>query len=323
MQITQTMLDVCEEALCLLRQDVTLPTLANAPTDTGMEWVKCRKAFDYAAAEVLAAHDWEFVRCTDGAATSVDAWPLNVRKVLVYCLARDLSVQIAGRTEDLKNYHQLYSLILAEARVKDLAEDVSDDRFTREVMALVRPHYTIQSEDMPRSMVQFHERVAVARDLARTEVLTAHPWGFVTEEDRTGSGEAFDETDGEYRHIVPVPHDALTVLAVIGRQGEPCNWIRIADEIRATEPVAAIRYVRDEEDFGKWDPKVYRILVLKVASDVSKTVGGNAEEHSTLERMYRTALEEAKVRDTRQSNPGPAAVWGGNYYVDRMTGRRA
>ena len=57
-------------------------------------------------------------------------------------------------------------------------------------------------------------------------------------------------------------------------------------------------------------------------SIVAKTVGGNAEEHSTLERMYRTALEEAKVRDTRQSNPGPSAVWGGNYYVDRMTGRR-
>ena len=119
-----------------------------------------------------------------------------------------------------------------------------------------------------------------------------------------------------------LPEDVLTVLAVLGRHGSPCRWIRIADEIRSTEPVAAIRYVRDEEDFGKWDPKVYRILVLKVASDVSKTVGGNAEEHSTLERMYRTALEEAKVRDTRQSNPGPAAVWGGNYYVDRMTGRR-
>ena len=321
MQITQTMLDVCEEALYHLRQDVTLPTLAAAPTDTGMEWVKCRKAFDYAATEVLSAHDWRFARNAPSVQDRVDGWPQNVRKVLVYCLARELAVQIAGRTEDLKNLHQLYNRFIAEARVKDLAEDVSDDTFTREVMALVRPHYTIQSEDMPRSMVQFHERIAVARDLARTEVLTAHPWGFVTEEDRTGSGEAFDETDGEYRHAVDVPHDALTVLAVIGRHGEPCNWIRIADEIRATEPVAAIRYVRDEEDFEKWDPKVYRILVLKVASDVAKTVGGNAEEHSTLERMYRTALEEAKVRDTRQSNPSAESVWGGNHYVEAMGGR--
>ena len=322
MQITQAMLDVCEEALYHLRQDISLPTLADAPTDTGMEWVKCRKAFDYAATEVLSAHDWRFARESETAEDRVDDWPQNVRKVLVYCLARELAVQIAGRTEDLKNLHQLYNRFIAEARVKDLAEDVSDDKFTREVMALVRPHYTIQSEDMPRSMVQFHERIAVARDLARTEVLTAPPWGFATDEERTGSGEVFDETDGEYRHAATVPADALTVLAVVGRHGEPCNWIRIADEIRATEPVRAIRYVRDEEDFEKWDPKVYRILVLKVASDVAKTVGGNAEEHSTLERMYRTALEEAKVRDTRQSNPGPAAVWGGNYYVDRMTGRR-
>ena len=319
MNITQAMLDVCEEALYHLRQDVTLPTLEAAPADTGMEWVKCRKAFDYAATEVLSAHDWRFARENDAVKDTVDEWPQNVRKVLVYCLARELAVQIAGRTEDLKNLHQLYNRFVAEARVKDLSEDVSHDRFTREVMALVRPHYTIQSEDLPRSMVDFHRRIAVARDLARTEVLTAHPWGFVTEEDRTGSGELADRAAGEYAHVATVPHDALTVLAVTGRHGEPCHWIRISDEIRATEPVAAIRYVRDEEDFGKWDPKVYRILVLKVASDVAKTVGGSAEEHSTLERMYRTALEEAKVRDTRQSSPGPAAVWGGNYYVDRMT----
>ena len=321
MQITQTMLDVCEEALYHLRQDISLPALADAPTDTGMEWVKCRKAFDYAATEILAAHDWRFARGSETAEDRVDDWPKNVLKVLVYCLARELAVQIAGRTEDLKNLHQLYNRFLAEARVKDLAEDVSDDAFTREVMALVRPHYTIQSEDLPRSMVQFHERVAVARDLARTEVLSAHPWGFATDEDKTGSGEVFDEAEGEYRHAVGIPEDALTLIEVLDRRGEPCRWIRIGDEIRATEPVAAIRYVRDEEDFEKWDPKVYRILVLKVASDVAKTVGGNAEEHSTLERMYRTALEEAKVRDTRQSNPSAESVWGGNHYVEAMEGR--
>ena len=317
MKITQAMLDVCEEALYHLRQDVSLPTLAEAETDTGLEWVKCRKAFGYAVAEVLAAHDWRFAR-GGTAAESVDGWPEFVRKVLVYCLARELAVQIAGRTEDMKNLHQLYNRFLAEARVKDLEEDVTADAFVREVMALVRPHYTIQSEDLPRSMVRFHERVAVARDLARTEVLSAHPWGFVTDEDLTGSGEVAG--GGEYRHRTAVPHDALTVVAVLGRHGEPCNWIRVGDEIRATEPVGAIRYVRDEEDFGKWDPKVYRVLVLKVASDVAKTVGGNAQEHSTLERMYREALEEAKVRDTRQSNPGPAAVWGPNHYVAAMGG---
>ena len=321
MQITQTMLDVCGEALYHLRQDVSLPALVDAPTDTGMEWVKCRKAIDYAATEILAAHDWRFARDSETAEDCLDGWPKNVLKVLVYCLARELAVQIAGRTEDLKNLHQLYNRFLAEARVKDLEEDVSEDSFVREVMALVRPHYTVQSENMPRSMVQFHERVAVARDLARTEVLSAHPWGFATDEDRTGSGEVFDESDGEYRHRADIPEDALTLLAVVGRHGSPCRWLRIAGEIRSTEPVAAIRYVRNEEDFSKWDPKVYRLLVLKVASDVSKTVGGNAEEHSTLERMYLTALEEAKVRDARESRPSAESVWGPNHYAEAMEGR--
>ena len=321
MQITQTMLDVCEEALYHLRQDVSLPALEDASSDTGLEWVKCRKAFDYAATEILSAHDWRFARGSESVQDCIDDWPKNVRKVLVYCLARELAVQIAGRTEDLKNLHQLYNRFLAEARVKDLEEDVSDDSFVREVMALVRPHYTAQSEDLPRSMAQFHERIAVARDLARTEVLSAHPWGFATDEDRTGSGESFDEAEGEYRHAAGIPEDVLTLVEVLGRRGEPCRWIRIGDVIRATEPVAAIRYVRNEADLSKWDPKVYRILVLKVASDVSKTVGGNAEEHSTLERLYRTALEEAKCRDARESRPSAESAWGANHYVEAMEGR--
>ena len=318
MQITQTMLDVCEEALYLLRQDVSLPALEDAPTDAGMEWVKCRKAFDYAATEVLSAHDWRFARNGAAAQDDVGLWPQNVRKVLVYCLARELSVQVAGRTEDLKNYHQLYARFMAEARAKDLAEDVSSDEFTRQVMALVRPHYAPSSEDMPRSMVQFHERIAVARDLARTEILSAYPWGFVTDEDLTGSGRRPDA--GEYCHVVPVPGDVLTLVGVFGRGGTPCRWIRVAGEIRSSDPVAAVRYVRDERDFSKWDPKVYRLLVLKVASDVAKTVGGNAEEHGTLERISLESLEEAKARDARESRPTAESAWGPNHYADAMRG---
>ena len=136
MQITQTMLDVCEEALYHLRQDVTLPTLAEAPSDTGMEWVKCRKAFDYAATEVLSAHDWRFARNSTTVQGKVDDWPQNVRKVLVYCLARELAVQIAGRTEDLKNLHQLYNRFLFDAKLKDLEEDKSADQVCKEGRSL-------------------------------------------------------------------------------------------------------------------------------------------------------------------------------------------
>ena len=81
MTLNQTMLDVCEEALLLLRQDVSLPTLAEAPAATDMEWVKCRKAIEYAAAEVLAAHDWTFAT-TDTIRDDLSKWPVNIRKLV-------------------------------------------------------------------------------------------------------------------------------------------------------------------------------------------------------------------------------------------------
>ena len=176
MQITQTMLDVCEEALYHLRQDISLPTLAEAPAATGMEWVKCRKAFDYAATEVLSAHDWRFARNTPSVQDKVDDWPQNVRKVLVYCLARELAVQIAGRTEDLKNLHQLYNRFLFDAKLKDLEEDRSDDAVCKEVVATLRGYFSDESKDIPRSMVSLYERIGAVRQSSFEEVRAAHGW---------------------------------------------------------------------------------------------------------------------------------------------------
>ena len=175
MQITQAMLDVCAEALWHLRQDVSLPSLAEAETDTGMEWAKCRRALDYAAAEVLAAHDWRFARA-GGADVSVDLWPANVRKVLVYCLARELAVQIAGRTEDMKNLHQLYNRLLFDARLKDLEEDRSGDSVCMEVVSALRGYFSPESRDVPRSMLSIYARIDAVREAAFAEVLAAHEW---------------------------------------------------------------------------------------------------------------------------------------------------
>lgn len=437
MQITQTMLDVCEEALSLLRQDVTLPTLANAQTDLGLEWVKCRKAFDYAAAEVLAAHDWEFARCTDGAATSVDAWPLNVRKVLVYCLARDLSVRIAGRTEDLRNYHQLYSLFLAEAKVKDLEAQHSDDPVVSEVLAGIRPHFSLDQKNLPLTMVSLYGRIDAVKEsafkeilaahnwqgkddmeggddlpgqaraawialmqqklciacnlpaeavaafeniwraklkearvtdletspvpeglagevltlirdsfdptetnlpmdlaalaariermkpVAVKEVLSAHPWAFAMEEEAGCAGRLEEEGLGEYAWWIPEPDDCLKVVGVFDRGGELLRWERCSRQIRANGEIARVTYVRSVDDLAEFTPDAYRLVILRLAADMSRAMSMRSSLQNLHENVYRDALAEAKARDSRQSNPGPAVVWGGNFYVDRMTGRRA
>ena len=664
MQITQTMLDVCEEALYHLRQDVTLPTLAAAPTDTGMEWVKCRKAFDYAASEVLSAHDWRFARNSTTVQSKVDDWPQNVRKVLVYCLARELAVQIAGRTEDLKNLHQLYNRFLFDAKLKDLEEDKSTDQVCKEVVATLRGYFSEESKDIPRSMVSLYERIGAVRQssfeevraahgwnngatiaaeanlpplakaafvalvchklavacglpsdaigqlaqiyelklvrarvadlealkssdavvkevvaavrpffstdqknlpwkmidlyervdavktasfeevkaahewtnkaaitdgtklppiarqawvtlieaklgvacgippeavakleevyllklnqaravdleasassdpvvkevlagirpyfafdqknlpltmvslyerigavkesaykeilavhnwrgkeemtggddlppqaraawialmqqklciacglspeaaasfesiwrakvkearvsdlettevpkgiagevltlirdcfdptetnlpmdlktlaarvermkpIAMKEVLSAHPWGFAMEEDLTRSGRLEEEGLGEYVWWIPVPGDCMKIVGVYGRDGELLKWERVSGQIRAYGEICRVTYVRRVECLADFSPDAYRLVVLRLAADMSRAMSMRTSVQNLHENIYRDALAEAKTRDTRQSNPGPEVVWGGNYYVDRMTGRR-
>lgn len=167
MTLNQSMLDVCEEALLLLRQDVTLPTLAEAPAATDMEWLKCRKALEYAASEVLAAHDWTFAT-TDAIKTDLSKWPANLRKVLVYALARDLAVQIAGRTEDLKNFHALYEKMLVDARVKDLSDllKTNADPILAELVANIR----LDDPGLPRTVAVYTARRNAAFAEAEKEV---------------------------------------------------------------------------------------------------------------------------------------------------------
>jgi len=546
MQITQAMLDVCEEALYHLRQDTTLPTLAQAATDTSMEWVKCRKAFGYAATEVLAAHDWKFARQSAAAKDAVDGWPENLKKVLVYCLARELAVQVAGRTEDLKNLHQLYNRFLFEAKLKDLEEDTSTDAVAKEVVSTIRGYFSEQSTDMPRSMLSIYSRIEAVRTsayqevlaahewqgkasmtkgedlppvaraawillieeklavscgipaeaalklgenyllklvqaraidlesqnstdavvqevlagirpyfsldqknlpltmvslysrinavkesaykeilaahdwqgkstmtsgdslppqaraawialmqqklcvacglsaeavasfetiwrtklkearvadlettpvpaglagevltlirdsfdvtetnlpmnlktladrigrmktLAMREVLSAHPWAFAMEELLTDSGKLDQQGLGDYVNYIPLPEDCVKVVGVFGRDGELLKWERVNGEIRADGRIRRLTYVRDVDDLAEFSPDAYRLVVLRLAADMSRAMSVRSSLQNLHENIYRDALAEAKARDARQSNPSAKSVWGDNHYADVM-----
>lgn len=548
MQITQAMLDVCEEALYHLRQDVSLPSLADAPTDTSMEWVKCRKAFGYAAVEVLSAHDWRFARGVQSVQDKVDGWPENIRKVLVYCLARELAVQVAGRTEDLKNWHQLYNRFLFDAKLKDLEEDKSSDQVAKEVVATLRGYFSEESKDIPRSMVSIYERVDAVKEsafrevlashewqgkedmedgddlppvaraawivlieqklavacgfppeaalklgedyllklvqaravdlesqhsddpvvaevvagirpffafdqknlpltmvsvyervdavresafreilaahnwqgkedmesgddlpaqaraawialmqqklcvacgltaeaaasfetiwraklkearvsdlettpvpegvagevltlirdsfdptetnlpmdlqtladrvermkpIAMKEVLSAHPWAFAMDEDCTRSGRLEEEGLQEYVWWIPAPEDAMKIVAVYGKGGELLEWEQVRGQIRAVGQIFRVTYVRRVDDLAEFSPDAYRLVVLRLAADMSRAMSMRASVQNLHENIYRDALAEAKCRDTRQSNPSAKSIWGGNYYARVMGG---
>lgn len=123
---TQSEIDICEEALALLRQDVDLPTPETADEDNTLEWKKCRNAYPNAREEVLSAHDWVFAR-DPAARTDLKKWPSDVKNCLIYVLARRLAVPIAGRLGDLQTYDALYQDALIRARFADLTREYEDD----------------------------------------------------------------------------------------------------------------------------------------------------------------------------------------------------
>ena len=165
------------------------------------------------------------------------------------------------------------------------------------------------------------DRIGRLLPLAMKEVLSAHPWAFAMEEWRTGSGRVGIEGVGDYSEAVTVPDDCIKVIGVYGRDGTLLNWQRVAGEIRADGKACRVTYVRNVDELDEFSPDAYRLVVLRLAADMTRAMSLRASLQNLHENVYRDALAEAKTRDTRQSNPGPEVVWGGNYYVDRMTGR--
>ena len=177
MTINASNISVCQEALYLLRQDVDLPTVETAASDTSLEWRKCQMAFATAIAEVWNAHDW--VRsCATATATDATNWSDTMRTALVYCVARELAIPLAGRVEDLKNWDGLYRDKLMQARVAALQTelDAVSDTLHKPVLRLLLPNFGPGDQDLPRSIKSYTDRIDAEKEAARSEVWNAHDW---------------------------------------------------------------------------------------------------------------------------------------------------
>ena len=175
-------LRIARLAMYQLRQDVGIPdTVEAADADTSVAWTKCKNCFDVAFAEVLDAHDWQWKRNADASAhiyTQPDNWPNDAKNTLVYCLASELAVPIAGRVEDMKNCRAIYNMKLREARVAALQAELEavSDTLHKPVLRLLLPNFTAQDADLPRSIKTYTDRIDAEKDAARAEVWNAHDW---------------------------------------------------------------------------------------------------------------------------------------------------
>lgn len=324
MQITQANIDACQEALYLLRQDVPLPSADEADSDTSVEWRKCRMAFDAAASEFWAAHEWDAALGLDAegaaaAAGDCTGWSATMRHSLAYCVARELAVPLAGRVQDLNNWDAMAQRRTVAARVRALEDERAAvrDPVHAELLAVLVPRFSeAEGASLPRSVRGITRRSDQLVDSARYAVLSAHGWNFARAEDRTPSCRA--PCGDAYAFAAAVPPGCVHLEAVLGDSGELNDWKLFGGTIVSRQPVRSAVYVRDDRRPMKWPPLVRRAFLFRLAADVARTeVPGML---AAMEQMYQDALAEAKVRDSRESNT-PRDAWGRNHYADAMAGR--
>lgn len=320
--VTEDALRVVRLALYQLRQDVGVPESAEAAaTDTSLTWAKCRDCLDVAFAETLDAHNWTWKRGaaeTESVLDRTDGWPADARNALVYCLARELAVPVAGRVEDMKNCDALYQGKLRDARVHDLEEEVAavTDPDCREVLAAVCPTVLSSATALPMDLISVTRRIDATKAHARAEVIAAHNWSAFREQARTEPCSC-DPDDPNYPFSAPLPPKCVRPLECYDASGRRADWKIVGGRVRSVRPVSLVAYVRDEERLDRWPPLVRRAYVSLVAADVAATVAGSSAEAQRLREAYERDLGTAVLADSRATG-SRRETQGRNFYAEAM-----
>lgn len=311
-------------AMYQLRQDVGIPdTVEAAEADTSVAWTKCKDCFDIAFAEVLDAHNWTWKRnanADDDIDTTPDQWPDDAKNALVYCLAAELAVPVAGRVEDMKNCRAIYGQKLHDARVHDLDVELAavEDRDTKEVLSLVCPTITTNGAALPMDLIAATRRIDANKERARDEILAAHNWSFARMEWPVQSC-GCDSTDTLYPFSTPTPPKCARLLECYGHGGCRADWKLVGSTIRSAGPIESVIYLRQIDDTAKWPPLVRSAYVSLLAADVATMVAGSSAEADRLRKISERNLDSAKLADSR-STGSRREVRGGNFYADAMRG---
>ena len=179
-------LDVCREALVLLRQDRELPVSSGA-LDASSDVVakKVDRVYDSTRALIIGAHGWDGLTLDEhGDAEDIMLWPRQIRAAFVALLARELAIPVTGRQEDLKAMYELYTMKLGEAIRKDFEEAVGKEteKLPLAVYAVCKG-YLKENEPPPWGWGAFKKRVANAAVAAKVEIEGAHGWHCPFKED--------------------------------------------------------------------------------------------------------------------------------------------
>lgn len=136
-------------------------------------------------------------------------------------------------------------------------------------------------------------------EAARKSVLTAREWGWLVRETPSCCGAALG---GAWIHERPA--DALLVLGLCAPDGRRIKADAVNGGLRAMEPVAACRYLADEEDPDAWPFAVQEAVVAELAARICPVLTDNPVRSQQLRAEAVAKLEEAGRQDAMETAYG-------------------
>lgn len=193
-------------------------------------------------------------------------------------------------------------------------------------MALLRQEQTLNRNGVLTGMIDATTKANKveracnrAYERSRHEVLDSYGWSFCREDVRQNGG-IYEPETGRYK--IPFPGNALKIIACYGDNGSKIATTTVRNEfVYALEPIKRVAYIYDEQNVEFWSALAQRALVLAVAKNLALEITGRADDVQMMERLYATAIEQAKTEDASH-NKAKSGYAKTNHIYECMIGRR-
>lgn len=221
-------------------------------------------------------------------------------------LARELAIPVTGRQKDLEAAAALYAEKLKAAALADYREGNPGKSLIRQVIAFASSELGVDENQLSESADAMYRRLDDVYESTVDEVLAVHPWRFVKRKIRLAS--AFNvaraRTNNEERYVYMRPGNCVQILTLENVLGDIIDWTVDGNMITSSEPATSITYIVRNSNVDTWPPHVKRVLMFRLACDISIVMPNRAKNASDLMSLYQEQLRKAQQHDAAESNPG-------------------
>lgn len=127
----------------------------------------------------------------------------------------------------------------------------------------------------------FPEGVACRREWpgARTAVLSAHEWGWLTLQVPISDIDPTTcDATGKAVYLYPRPPAALRIVGVLDQDERSVKWSAVNAQIQTETEVALIRYIPDDPTPEDWPTAIQDAVALALAARIAIPLGRNPKD---------------------------------------------